>query len=56
MLTESQFAAVAKRAADALEKLSIGSFLYWLFQDQTAGLLAGLGFIALSFFITIIRS
>ncbi len=55
-LTESQFNAVAKRAADALEKMSIGSFLYWFFQNQSSGLIIGFIMMALSFAITIKRN
>lgn len=52
-LSNEQFLAVSKRAADAMEKLSIGAFLYWFFQNQPRGLFVGILMMALSFAITI---
>ena len=55
-LTSDQLSAVSKRIADALEKLSIGSFLYWFFQNQWSGLFLGIIVMAVSLVITIKRS
>ena len=37
-LSVEQWQAVSKRIVDALEKLSIGCFLYWVFQERVGGL------------------
>ena len=52
-LTDEQIQAAIKRIADALEKLSIGSALYWMFQEKTAGLVVGIVMMLLSLAITI---
>ncbi len=52
-LSDAQIGAAIKRIADAMEKLSIGSFLYWFFQNQTIGLFIGFLMMALSLAITI---
>lgn len=51
-LSPEQFQAIAKRVADALEKLSIGSFLYWVYLEKPLGFLLGAVFIVLSLVIT----
>lgn len=45
--------ALLKRMADVLEKLAAGSILVGLFQNQQAGLWMGLGFLTLSYILTI---
>lgn len=52
-LSDSQFRAVSKRIADALEKLSIGCLLYWVFQERIGGLLLAVFCIGISLAITI---
>lgn len=52
-LSDDQLKAVSKRAADALEKLSIGCLLYWVFQEKPIGLLLAVFCIGISFIITI---
>ena len=52
-LTDDQIQAATKRIADSLEKLSIGSALYWMFQEKTAGLVVGIIMMLLSLAITV---
>lgn len=51
-LTDRQYHALAKRFADAMEKLSIGCVGYWLVQDKMSGIVVALGCITVSFIIT----
>ena len=55
-LTARQYHALAKRFADAMEKLSIGGIGYWIFQDKLLGLVVGLACIVVSFVITALEA
>ena len=55
-LTDKQYHALAKRFADAAEKLSIGSVLYWIFQDQIVGIFVGIAIFIASLVITFIEA
>ncbi len=52
-LNEEQIRAASKRFADAAEKLGIGCFLYWIFQERTEGLLLTIFCLGASLIITI---
>lgn len=51
-INERQSAALIKRAADFLEKMSVASFAVGVFQSQVIGIWLGLGCLASSAFIT----
>ena len=55
-LTDKQYHALTKRFADAAEKLSIGSVLYWIFQNQLVGVFVGIAFFLASLIITFIEA
>lgn len=55
-LTDKQYHALAKRFADAMEKLSIGCVGYWLVQDKTAGIVVAIACFAVSFIITYLEA
>ena len=52
MFSDEQIKAMTKRIADAMEKMSIGSFLYWMFQDRASGIFVGIVMMLLSLAIT----
>lgn len=52
-LTDDQIRAASKRFADATEKLSIGCFLYYVFQEKPLGLLLSIFCVGASLIITI---
>lgn len=55
-LTDKQYHAMAKRVGDAMEKLGIGAFLYWMFQSKAEGIFIGLIFILLSLTVTFLEA
>lgn len=46
------FSALAKRMGDFSEKMSVGAFLYWIFQNAAPGVWIGLQFLVTSLLIT----
>lgn len=54
--TPEQKRALAKRVADAMEKLSIGCFMYWVFMGRILGFILTILFIAISLIITAIEA
>ena len=55
-ISTQQWKAVTKRTADISEKLSVGAFLYWIFQNDPSGIWWGLEFMAASFIITLVEA
>ena len=47
---------ILKRAADALEKLGIGSALIGIFQEEELGIYLGIGCMAVSFVLSILEA
>lgn len=54
--TPEQKRALAKRVADAMEKLSIGCFMYWFFVEKPLGFVMTVLFMVISLIITAIEA
>ena len=51
-LKKFPFRGIAKRLSDFCEKMSVGAFLYWIFQNNNSGVWIGLQFLLATVVIT----
>lgn len=51
-LRKFPFKGIAKRLSDFCEKMSVGAFLYWIFQNSDSGIWIGLQFLLGTIIIT----